>query len=166
MGTAVDAVGSLSWSSLLAQCTHPSAKGDVGAKGSQLSVFSEELPLAEPGAAWPSRFFQGVYQGAVYAPCPQGWSLTLAESRFFASFFLLPYTAPHSKTLLRVSFQWIKGTGNSIRLFFSGTQVKKPWEYPLSVVEIHCHLLENVPTRERPFNFLCFVLVPCVVQSK
>ena len=31
----------------------------LAAKGSQLSLFSEELPLADPGAAWPSRFFQG-----------------------------------------------------------------------------------------------------------
>ena len=31
----------------------------LAVKGSQLSVFSEELPLAESGAAWPSRFFQG-----------------------------------------------------------------------------------------------------------
>lgn len=59
MGTAVDAVGSSSWSSLLAQCTHPSAAVILAAKGSQLSLFSEELPLADPGPAWPSRFFQG-----------------------------------------------------------------------------------------------------------
>lgn len=72
---------------------------------------------------------------------------------------------PLTPRLLRVSFSESKAQ-ETIRLFFQGTQVKKTWEYPLSVVEIHCHLLENVPTRERPFNFLCFVLVPCVAPNQ
>lgn len=103
---------------------------------------------------------------AVYAPCPWGWSLAVAESGFFCLALPLPYSSPSLHDSLECPSVNQRHRKLCIRLFFEGTQVKKTWEYPLSVVEIHCHLLENVPTSERHFNFLCFLLVPCVAQNQ
>lgn len=96
MGTAVDAVGSLSWSSLLAQCTHPSAAVMLAAKGTQLSLCSEELPLAEPGAAWTYRFFQGGKNtvGQFMLPVHKAEAWLQLRAGFFCLVLPLSHAAP------------------------------------------------------------------------